>query len=301
MSRLSDYRRLRTGFGPAISTAIIYCKPDAYQFKLRVKEKPTLLQVQPNLTLATGIKQTGECLALIRVAPLSPLSWGCFLGTRQALVRPRVSRFLRGAAPAKKVNLEGAADPSSKALPSGSKVADPPRELTKSQAKVRGSSGLLLTTALRPQSSTKATSHHLVVLKVGAEVGDVKLASARLGEGAGLTVAARELIKQVAKGVPRAMMYGSRQDGYTYDGCKVILANADQHVGQSVKTRPTAADLGRDLSTLKNQLRIPAYSPVEVVPLSVELWPALTHPETPERAKVVLNKAHEAVPKSHEI
>jgi hypothetical protein len=86
MSLLSDYRRLRTGFGPAISTAIIYCKPDAYQFKLRVKEKPTLLQVQPNLTLATGIKQTGECLALIRVAPLSPLSWGCFLGTRQALV-----------------------------------------------------------------------------------------------------------------------------------------------------------------------------------------------------------------------
>ncbi|KAG1839596.1 hypothetical protein C8R48DRAFT_679788 [Suillus tomentosus] len=242
-------------------------------------------------------------------------------GTFQAdvdKVRPRVSRFLRGAAPAKKVNLEGAADPSSKALPSGSKVADPPRELTKSQAKVRGSSGLLLTTALRPQSSTKATSHHLVVLKVGAEVGDVKLArmsfgsliksnpkhctaAARLGEGAGLTVAARELIKQVAKGVPRAMMYGSRQDGYTYDGCKVILANADQHVGQSVKTRPTAADLGRDLSTLKNQLRIPAYSPVEVVPLSVELWPALTHPETPERAKVVLNKAHEAVPKSHEI
>ena len=40
---------------------------------------------------------------------------------------------------------------------------------------------------------------------------------------------------------------------------------------------------------------------MEVIPLSVELWLALARLETPERAEAVLNKAHNAVPTSHEI
>ncbi|KAG1893200.1 uncharacterized protein F5891DRAFT_1196730 [Suillus fuscotomentosus] len=47
------------------------------------------------------------------------------------------NRFPPRATPAKKVKLEGAADPSSKALPSRSKPAYTPREHTKSQAKVK--------------------------------------------------------------------------------------------------------------------------------------------------------------------
>ena len=40
---------------------------------------------------------------------------------------------------------------------------------------------------------------------------------------------------------------------------------------------------------------------VKVIPLSVELWLALACLEVPECAKAVLNKAHKAVPTSHEI
>jgi pre-mRNA-processing factor 6 len=38
-----------------------------------------------------------------------------------------------------------------------------------------------------------------------------------------------------------------------------------------------------------------------VIPLAVDLWLALARVETPERARAVLNKAHKAIPTSHEI
>ncbi|KAG1839584.1 hypothetical protein C8R48DRAFT_782027 [Suillus tomentosus] len=107
-----------------------------------------------------------------------------------------------------------------------------------------------------------------VVTKVGAEVGDIKLArtsfdsliksnpkhriaAARSEECAGLTVAARELTKQVAKGVPKAMMVGS--EGYTYVNrgtpCAVAaLENIFNSVREAVNLEEPAADaLAKDV------------------------------------------------------
>ncbi|KAF6754951.1 hypothetical protein DFP72DRAFT_1009164 [Ephemerocybe angulata] len=92
------------------------------------------------------------------------------------------------------------------------------------------------------------------------------------------------------------------------DDAKVILANAVQHMGQSVKIWLAAADLEHDVKAKKRVLRkalehIPTSvrllsRVVEVIPSSVELWLALARLETPENAKAVLNKARKAVPTS---
>ncbi|KAI0657305.1 PRP1 splicing factor, N-terminal-domain-containing protein [Cubamyces menziesii] len=204
-----------------------------------------------------------------------------------------------------------------------------------------------LQTAIDPKGYL--TSLDSVVLKTDAEIGDIKrarmlfdslvksnpkhapgwIAAARLEEHAGRMVAARKMIKQGCEQCPKnedVWLEAARL--HNNDDAKVILANAVQHVGQSVKIWLAAADLEHDVKAKKRVLRkaiehipnsvrlwketvnlessavdarILLSRAVEVIPQSVELWLALARLETPDKAKAVLNKARKAVPTSHEI
>ncbi|KAI0057787.1 hypothetical protein BV25DRAFT_1830701 [Artomyces pyxidatus] len=193
------------------------------------------------------------------------------------------------------------------------------------------------------------TSLNSVVLKTDAEIGDIKrarmlfdslvksnpkhapgwIAAAALEEHAGRMVAARKLIKMGCEQCPKSEdVWLEAARLHQNDDAKVVLANAVQHVGQSVKIWMAAADLEHDVKAKKRVLRkalehipnsvrlwketvnlessaadarILLSRAVEVIPLSVELWLALARLETPERAKAVLNKARKAVPTSHDI
>ncbi|KAL4073169.1 PRP1 splicing factor, N-terminal-domain-containing protein [Scleroderma yunnanense] len=193
------------------------------------------------------------------------------------------------------------------------------------------------------------TSLNSVHLKSEAEIGDIKrarmlfdslvksnpkhapgwIAAACLEEHAGRMVAARKLIKAGCEHCPKSEdVWLEAARLHNQEDAKVILANAVQHVGQSVKVWLAATDLEQDSKAKKRVLRkalehIPnsvrlwketvnlETSPadarillsraVEVIPLSVELWLALARLEAPDRAKAVLNKARKAVPTSHEI
>ncbi|CCM03564.1 uncharacterized protein FIBRA_05700 [Fibroporia radiculosa] len=204
-----------------------------------------------------------------------------------------------------------------------------------------------LSTSIDPKGYL--TSLDSVVLKTDAEIGDIKrarmlfdslvksnpkhapgwIAAACLEEHAGRMVAARKLIKAGCEQCPKSddvWLEAARL--HNNDDAKVILANAVQHVGQSVKIWLAAADLEHDNKAKKRVLRkslehipnsvrlwketvnlesnpvdarILLSRAVEVIPLSVELWLALARLETPDKAKAVLNKARKAVPTSHEI
>ncbi|KIJ93573.1 hypothetical protein K443DRAFT_684462 [Laccaria amethystina LaAM-08-1] len=193
------------------------------------------------------------------------------------------------------------------------------------------------------------TSLDSVIIKSDAEIGDIKrarmlfdslvksnpkhspgwIAAACLEEHAGRMVAARKIIKAGCEQCPKSEdVWLEAARLHNNDDAKVILANAVQHVGQSVKIWLAAADLEGDVKGKKRVLRkalehipnsvrlwketvnlessatdarILLSRAVEVIPLSVELWLALARLETPERAKGVLNKARKAVPTSHEI
>ncbi|KAF9457237.1 PRP1 splicing factor, N-terminal-domain-containing protein [Collybia nuda] len=193
------------------------------------------------------------------------------------------------------------------------------------------------------------TSLNSVVIKSDAEIGDIKrarmlfesliksnpkhspgwIAAACLEEHAGRMVAARKLIKAGCEQCPKSEdVWLEAARLHNNEDAKVILANAVQHVGQSVKIWMAAAELEHDVKAKKRVLRkalehipnsvrlwketvnlessatdarILLARAVEVIPLSVELWLALARLETPERAKAVLNKARKAVPTSHEI
>ncbi|THG98949.1 hypothetical protein EW026_g3320 [Hermanssonia centrifuga] len=193
------------------------------------------------------------------------------------------------------------------------------------------------------------TSLDSVILKTDAEIGDIKrarmlfdslvksnpkhspgwIAAACLEEHAGRMVAARKIIKAGCEQCPKSEdVWLEAARLHNNDDAKVILANAVQHVGQSVKIWLAAADLEHDIKAKKRVLRkslehipnsvrlwketvnlessavdarILLSRAVEVIPLSVELWLALARLETPDKAKAVLNKARKAVPTSHEI
>ncbi|KAH0586042.1 hypothetical protein H2248_007319 [Termitomyces sp. 'cryptogamus'] len=193
------------------------------------------------------------------------------------------------------------------------------------------------------------TSLDSVIIKSEAEIGDIKrarmlfdslvksnpkhapgwIAAACLEEHAGRMVAARKLIKQGCEQCPKSEdIWLEAARLHQNEDAKVILANAVQHAGQSVKIWLAAADLELDVKAKKRVLRkalehipnsvrlwketvnlessivdarILLSRAVEVIPLSVELWLALARLETPEKAKAVLNKARKAVPTSHEI
>ncbi|KAG6836096.1 hypothetical protein H0H93_011434 [Arthromyces matolae] len=193
------------------------------------------------------------------------------------------------------------------------------------------------------------TSLDSVIIKSDAEIGDIKrarmlfdslvksnpkhapgwVAAACLEEHAGRMVAARKLIKLGCEQCPKSEdIWLEAARLHQNEDAKVILANAVQHVGQSVKIWMAASDLEHDVKAKKRVLRkalehipnsvrlwketvnlessivdarILLSRAVEVIPLSVELWLALARLETPEKAKAVLNKARKAVPTSHEI
>ncbi|KAK7061468.1 PRP1 splicing factor, N-terminal-domain-containing protein [Favolaschia claudopus] len=193
------------------------------------------------------------------------------------------------------------------------------------------------------------TSLNSVVLKSDAEIGDIKrarmlfdslvksnpkhapgwIAAACLEEHAGRMVAARKLIKAGCDQCPKSEdVWLEAARLHNNDDAKVILANAVQHVGQSVKIWMAAADLEQDVSAKKRVLRkalehipnsvrlwketvnlessasdalILLSRAVEVIPSSVELWLALARLETPVRARAALNKARKSIPTSHEI
>ncbi|KZV84508.1 hypothetical protein EXIGLDRAFT_624143 [Exidia glandulosa HHB12029] len=193
------------------------------------------------------------------------------------------------------------------------------------------------------------TDLNSVQLRSDAEIGDIKrarmlfkslvesnpkhapgwIAAACVEEHAGRMVVARKLIKAGCEQCPKNedVWLEAARLHQTADA-KIILANAVQHVGQSVKVWLTAANLEGDVKSKKRVLRkalehIPnsvrlwketvnlETSPadarvlltraVEVIPTSVELWLALSRLETPDRAKGVINKARKAIPTSHEI
>ncbi|KAF8488333.1 hypothetical protein F5888DRAFT_1809781 [Russula emetica] len=155
------------------------------------------------------------------------------------------------------------------------------------------------------------------------------IAAAALEEHAGRMVAARKLIKQGCEQCPaKSRKITSKIITQQNDDAKIVLGNAAQHDGQSVKIWLAAADLEHDVNAKKRVLRralehtpnsvrlwketvnletSPADArtllsrAVEVIPLSVELWLALVRLETPEKAKRVLNKARKAVPTSQNI
>ncbi|KAF8583123.1 hypothetical protein K439DRAFT_1653578 [Ramaria rubella] len=193
------------------------------------------------------------------------------------------------------------------------------------------------------------TDLNSVVLKSEAEIGDIKrarmlfdslvksnpkhapgwIAAACVEEHAGRMVAARKLIKAGCEQCPKSEdVWLEAARLHNNDDAKIILANAVQHVGQSVKVWLTAAGLEAELKSKKRVLRKALESipnsvrlwketvnlessaidarillsrAVEVIPQSVELWLALARLETPKQAKAVLNKARKAVPTSHEI
>jgi pre-mRNA-processing factor 6 len=137
------------------------------------------------------------------------------------------------------------------------------------------------------------TSLNSVVIKSDAEIGDIKrarmlfesliksnpkhspgwIAAACLEEHAGRMVAARKIIKEGCEQCPKSedvwleaarlhvgATYGSQTttvltQKQNNDDAKVILANAVQHVGQSVKIWMAAADLEHDVKAKKRVLR----------------------------------------------
>ncbi|KAF9546672.1 hypothetical protein CPC08DRAFT_648976 [Agrocybe pediades] len=193
------------------------------------------------------------------------------------------------------------------------------------------------------------TSLDSVAIKSSAEIGDIKrarmlfdslvksnpkhapgwIAAACLEEHAGKMVAARKIIKQGCEHCPKSEdVWLEAARLHNNEDAKIVLANAVQHVGQSVKIWLAAADLEHDLKAKKRVLRkalehipnsvrlwketvnlessasdarILLARAVEVIPLSVELWLALARLESPDKAKAVLNKARKAIPTSHEI
>ncbi|CAA7269716.1 unnamed protein product [Cyclocybe aegerita] len=179
------------------------------------------------------------------------------------------------------------------------------------------------------------TSLDNVIIKSDAEIGDIKrarilfdslvksnpkhapgwIAAACLEEHAGKMVSARKIIKQGCEMCPKSEdVWIEAARLHNSEDAKVILANAVQHVGQSVNIWLKAADLEHDVKAKKRVLRkalehipnsfdarIILSRAVEVIPHSVELWLALARLETPDKAKAVLNKARKSVPTSHEI
>ena len=190
------------------------------------------------------------------------------------------------------------------------------------------------------------------MIKSEAEIGDIKrarmlfdslvksnpkhapgwIAAACLEEHAGRMVAARKLIKAGCEQCPKsedvwleAARLHVRTDnlnqcaGYSFssqnrDDAKIILANAVQHAGQSVKIWLAAADLEQDMKSKKRVLRkgvfydhpypiIPyIFVALENIPNSVRLWKETVNLETSASdARILLSRAVEVIPLSVEL
>jgi pre-mRNA-processing factor 6 len=160
------------------------------------------------------------------------------------------------------------------------------------------------------------TSLDSVVLKTDAEIGDIKrarmlfdslvksnpkhgpgwIAAACLEEHAGRMVAARKLIKAGCEQCPKSedvwleaarlhveivpfrlscLSYSTSPQ--SNDDAKVILANAVQHVGQSVKVWLAAADLEHDAKAKKRVLRKGMYWPCHLCAFSLSEYSSGTY------------------------
>ncbi|EJT98800.1 hypothetical protein DACRYDRAFT_24349 [Dacryopinax primogenitus] len=212
-------------------------------------------------------------------------------------------------------------------------------------------SGTATTSGLSSSIDPKGylTSLDSQIHKTAAEIGDIKkarslfesliksnpkhapgwIAAATLEEHAGHMVKARRLIKQGCEQCPKSEdVWLEAARLHTPADAKVILAEAVQHLSQSVRIWLTAADLEQDVQARKRVLRkalehIPnsvrlwketvnlegnpadarvlLARAVELIPSSVELWLALARLETPAKARQVINRARLAVPTSHEV
>ncbi|KAF9490995.1 hypothetical protein BDN71DRAFT_1453513 [Pleurotus eryngii] len=206
-----------------------------------------------------------------------------------------------------------------------------------------------LSTSIDPRGYLTSLDSASAMLKTSAEIGDIKrarmlfdslvksnpkhapgwIAAACLEEHAGRMVAARKTIMQGCEMCPKSEdVWLEAARLHNNNDAKVVLANAVQHVSQSVKIWLAAADLESDAKSKKRVLRkalehipnsvllwkqtvnletsavdarILLSRAVEVIPLSVDLWLALARLETPEKAKAVLNRARKSIPTSHEI
>ena len=193
------------------------------------------------------------------------------------------------------------------------------------------------------------TSLNSIVVKSDTEIGDIKkarlllnsvistnpkhapgwIAAARLEEHAGKTVKAREIIERGTKECPtnedvwlEAVRLNTSENG------KIILAEAVQHIPESVRIWLAAMKLETTTQNKKRVLRkalefipqsvtlwkeavnleetvqdarVMLARATELIPLSTELWLALARLESYENARKVLNKARTHVRTSHEI
>ncbi|KAJ2987881.1 hypothetical protein NUW54_g9292 [Trametes sanguinea] len=187
--------------------------------------------------------------------------------------------------------------------------------------KLDQASGTATSTGLQTAIDPKGylTSLDSVVIKSDAEIGDIKrarmlfdslvksnpkhapgwIAAARLEEHAGRMVAARKMIKQGCEQCPKnedVWLEAARL--HNNDDAKVILANAVQHVGQSVKIWLAAADLEHDVKAKKRVLR----KALEHIPNSVRLWKETVNLESSAvDARILLSRAVEVIPQSVEL
>ncbi|KAF9488949.1 hypothetical protein BDN71DRAFT_1456719 [Pleurotus eryngii] len=205
-----------------------------------------------------------------------------------------------------------------------------------------------LSTSIDPRGYLTSLDSASAMLKTSAEIGDIKqarmlfdsliksnpkhapgwIAAACLEEHTGRMVAARKTIMQGCEMCPNSEdVWLEAARLHNNNDAKVVLANAVQHVSQSVKIWLAAADLESDAKSKRRVLRkalehipnsvlmwkqtvnletsavdarILLSRAVEAIPLSVDLWLALARSETPEKAKAVLNRALNGEPLSPE-
>ncbi|NWT66508.1 PRP6 factor, partial [Prunella himalayana] len=119
------------------------------------------------------------------------------------------------------------------------------------------------------------------------------IASARLEEVTGKLQVARNLIMKGTEMCPKSedvwLEAARLQPG---DTAKAVVAQAVQHLPQSVRIYVRAAELETDIRAKKRVLR----KGLEHVPNSVRLWKAAVELEEPEDARIMLSRAVECCP-----
>uniref|UniRef100_A0A8C3TKG8 Pre-mRNA-processing factor 6 n=1 Tax=Catharus ustulatus TaxID=91951 RepID=A0A8C3TKG8_CATUS len=119
------------------------------------------------------------------------------------------------------------------------------------------------------------------------------IASAQLEEVTGKLQVARNLIMKGTEMCPKSEdIWLEAAQLQTGDAAKAVVAQAVQHLPQSVRIYIRAAELETDIRVLRKAL--------EHVPNSVRLWKAAVELEEPEEARIMLSRAVECCPTSAE-
>ncbi|KAJ7119618.1 PRP1 splicing factor, N-terminal-domain-containing protein [Mycena epipterygia] len=202
----------------------------------------------------------------------------------------------------------------------------------------QASAFLVSASASSINSEDYLTNLDSAIIRTDAEIGDIKkarllfdsmvksnpkyapgwIASACVEEHAGRMVAARKLINSGCLQCPNSEeIWLEAARLHNTGDAKIILANAIQHVHQSVKiwlkarqvlrkaleSIPNSVILWKEavnLETSPSDARLLLARAVELIPQAVELWLALARLEPLEQAKAVLNKAGATNPTSIE-